>query len=112
MVWIAKKESNGDDLDVTLGHFRTPSLVGPYKRISPVHKSFTRNEEGKNSIDILLERQNCEMEFRFLFMLGTQRTLRKVKVCECVERVVEPVWEMKRPVLSPITMSSEPSHGF
>ena len=60
-------------------------------------------------MDVLFEWQNCEIEMRFLFMVGTQRTLDRENMCEDVERVVEPVWEMGRPVPSLITMSFVPS---
>ena len=49
---------------------------------------------------------------RFLFMVGTQRALGKGNVCEGMERVVEPMWEMERPIPSPITMSSVPLYGL
>ena len=53
------------------------------------------------------------MEMRFIFILETQRTLGKIKgVCEGVERVVEPMWEMERPVSLPITIPLEPSYGL
>ena len=50
------------------------------------------------------------MEMRFLFIVGS--TLDNENLCEGVERVVEKVCKMGRPVPSPITMSLAPSYGL
>ena len=89
-------------------HSYTPSLVLPWNRIAPERRSFTKKEDGKNSIDALLVMQNWEMEIKFFFMVGTQRTSNKVKVDCGEEKVVEPVCVMERLVPSPIITSSIP----
>ena len=105
VVLMDEKESNSD-VWMSLGHSYTPFLLWPCKRISPVCRSFTKKDVGKNSIDVLFELQTCEMDIKFLFMAGTQRTLGKKNVCEGMKRVVEPIWVMERPMPSLMTMSS------
>ena len=41
-------------------------------------------------------------------MVGAQRTLVKINLCEGMMRMVEPVWEMGKPMSFPMMMSSMP----
>ena len=95
-----------DDLSEKTGHSYTLSVVQPCKRVALVLRSFTQKEVGKNSMDVLLDWQNWEMEIRFFFIVGTQRTLSNLKIWERVERDLKLVWVIGRPVSSLITMSS------
>ena len=68
------------DLDgIIISYSQTPSLFSPSIRCATVLRSFTTNEEGKNLIEILLEKYNLEINIRFLFILRTQskKKLRK-----------------------------------
>ena len=40
-----------------------------------MQRFFTTNEKGKNLTDTLLDKQNLEMEIRFVFIVGTQEHL-------------------------------------
>ena len=107
LVLTLEKASRGDDTD----HSYTPSLVLPFKSVAPMRRSFIRKEDGKNSIETLLEIQSLEIEIKFFFMLGTQRTLVKENWALEVWIEREPVCVMGSPVPSPIIMSSEPLYG-
>ena len=73
-----------------------------------MRRSFTKKEEGKNSMEVLLVLHNWEIEIKFRFMVGTHRTLERVKEEEGVLKEMEPVWDMGRPEPSPIMISSVP----
>ena len=109
VVLTLENATKGDDLKET-AHLYTPSLVRPTKKIAPVCKSFTKKEEGKNSMELLFDLQNWDIEIIFLFMLRAQSTFCKEKVWKGVESEVELVWVIGRPKPSPIIMSSEPSY--
>ena len=68
-------------------------------------RSFTKKEEGENSMEVLFWRQNLETKTRFFFIEETQRTWFNLKALEGEERVLESVWVIERPMPSPIRMS-------
>ena len=109
VVLTLENATKGDDLKET-AHLYTPSLVCPYKNIAPVCKSFTKKEEGKNSMELLFDLQNWDIEIIFLFMLRAQSTFCKEKVWKGVESEVELVWVIGRPKPSPIIMLLELSY--
>ena len=84
-----KKASDDVDLEQHNGHSYTTSFVWPFNSIGPVRSSFTKREEGKNSIETLFEQQNSEIDIWFFFMLSTKRKFFNVKVVLGVVREVE-----------------------
>jgi len=108
VVLTLEKARTGDDTEVEVGHSYTPSLVVPLRRISPVRRSFTIKDDDKNSTETALVEQNCEIEIKFFFIEGTQRTSFNLnRLLEAVSEV-EPVLVIRSPVPSPIITSSEP----
>ena len=90
------------------GHSYTPSLVLPFRSVTPMWRSLTTKRNDKNSMEALFEMQNLEIEIKFLVMLGTQRTSVKENCLLEWRREVEPVCVIGSPVPSPIMMSSSP----
>ena len=60
----------------------------------------------RNLLKTLLEVQNWDIEIKLFFIVGTHRTLFKVKIVWGVLREVEPIWVMGRFKPSPIIMPS------
>ena len=71
---IKAKVSNGLDFSWMVRHSYTPSLELLVKSVVPIRRSFTKKEQGKNSIKTLLVKQNWETEIRLRFIEGIQRT--------------------------------------
>lgn len=92
-----------------VGHSERSCHLFPRSRGIPVDKSLTRKWEGKNSMEVLLVRQNLDTEIRFWWIEGTQRMLDSVKDGE---KEVEPIWVIDKLELSPRWMSSGPSYGW
>lgn len=65
---------SGMELIANVDQTWTRFLVWPRKSVDPIHKSFIRNEFGKNSMEALLVEQTLDTEIRFYFMLGTHTT--------------------------------------
>lgn len=66
---------NGLEFIANVDQTWTGFLVWSRKSVDLIHKSFIRNEFGKNSMEALLVEQTLDREIRYYFMLGTHTTL-------------------------------------
>ena len=85
----------------------TLSLCNWCPCVQVLHKKMN----GKNSIEAWLCLQNWEIDIRFLWMDGAHKTSFNIKLRVGVERVVQFMWVMGIPLLSPMVMSSLPPHS-
>lgn len=76
---LAKARIGFDMDDAWASHSYIPSLFGPSRSCAPVRRSFTTKEDGKNSMETLLELQSSETDKRFFFQAKNTKNITKNK---------------------------------